>query len=66
MQHNSLGSSYLNVLQWNNSSWFFIGGVLKVIEAVIVEDEPSPLPGLVAAALLHEPTLTVGIEESVH
>lgn len=56
----------LNILQWNDSPGLLVSCVLKVVEAVVVEDEPPPLPGLVAAALLHEPPLTVGVEEGVH
>lgn len=59
-------SPYLNVLQRYDSSGLFVCRVLEVIEAVVVEDEPSPLPRLVAAALLHEPALAVRVEERVH
>lgn len=41
--------SYLNIFQRNNSSRFLVGGVFKVIQTVVVQDEPASLPRFVAA-----------------
>lgn len=37
------------VLQWNDPSGLFVSGVLKVIQTVVRENEPSSLPGLDAS-----------------
>lgn len=57
---------YLNILQWNNSSGLLVSCVFKVVKTVVIQDEPPPLPRLVAATLLHEPTLAVRVEKGVH
>jgi len=44
-----LNFTNLNVFQGNDSSRFFVGRVLEVIEAVVVENEPAPLPRFVSA-----------------
>lgn len=59
-------SAHLNVFQWDDASRLFVRRVFKVVEAVVVEDEPAPLPRFVPAALLPQPTFPVGIEEGVH
>ena len=58
--------AHLNVLQRNDSARLLVRRVLEVVEAVVVEDEPAPLPRLVASALLPQPTLAIRIEERVH
>jgi len=55
-----------DVLKWDNSSRFLVGRELEVVEAVVVEDEPSSLPTLVPATLFPEPALLVRVEEGVH
>ena len=55
-----------NIFKWNDPSRFLVCGELEVIEAVVIQDEPASLPGLVPATLLPEPTLPVRIEERVH
>ena len=39
----------LDVLQWNDAAGLLVRGVLEVVEAIVVEDEPAPLPALVAS-----------------
>lgn len=39
----------LDVLQWNDAARLLVCGVLEVVEAIVVEDEPAPLPALVAS-----------------
>ena len=56
----------LNILQGNDTARFLVRGELKVVETIIIENEPSSLPALVSAALLPQPTLLVRIEEGVH
>ena len=56
----------LNILQGNDTARFLVRGELKVVETIIIENEPSSLPALVSAALLPQPTLLVRIEECVH
>lgn len=58
--------SNLDVFQRNDPSGFLVGSVLEIVEAVVVEDEPAPLPRLVPSALLPQPALAVRIEERVH
>ena len=58
--------SHLNVFQGDDAPRFLVRGELEVVETVVVEDEPSPLPALVPAALLPQPTLLVRVEEGVH
>ena len=58
--------THLNILQGNDASGLLVGGELEVIQAVVIENEPPPLPALVSAALLPEPSLLVRIEEGVH
>ena len=48
---------YLNVFQRNNSSRFFIGGVLEVIETVVIENKPAPLPWFISATWNKSPAL---------
>lgn len=45
-----LNFSNLNIFQWNNPTRFFISSILKVIKTIVVENEPSSLPTLVASA----------------
>lgn len=58
--------SYRNVLERNDTTRFFVGRVLEIVEAIVVEDEPTPLPTLVATTLFPKPAFFVGIEERVH
>lgn len=55
-----------NILQRNNAPRLFVRCVFEIVQAVVVQDEPAPLPTLVPAALLPEPALLVRIEERVH
>ena len=48
------------------TSWLLIGGVLEVVETLVVQYEPSSLPVLIPAALLEQPALPVWIEKGVH
>ncbi len=48
-----------DVLERDDPPGFLVGGELEVVEAVVVEDEPAALPGLVPAALLPQPTLAI-------
>ena len=41
-------------------------GELEIVEAVVVEYKPPPLPTFNPASLFPQPTLSVRIEESVH
>ena len=41
-------------------------GELEIVEAVVVEYEPPPLPTFNPASLFPQPTLSVRVEESVH
>lgn len=58
--------AYRDIFQRNNTPRLFIGGVLKVIQAVVIEDEPAPLPALVTSALFPQPAFLVRVEESMH
>ena len=58
--------SHLNVFQGDDAPRFLVRGELEVVETVVVEDEPPPLPALVPAALLPQPAFLVGVEEGVH
>ena len=44
-----LGLAYLDILQRNDATRFLVRRVLKVIQAVVVQDEPATLPALDAA-----------------
>ena len=48
-----------DVLERDDAARLLVGGELEVVEAVVVEDEPAPLPGLVTAALLPKPALAI-------
>lgn len=48
------------------TSWLLIGGILEIIEALVVQYEPSSLPVLIPTALLEQPAFAVWIEEGVH
>jgi len=56
----------LDVLEGDDSLRNVFRGVLEVIEAAIVEDEPTSLPGLPAPSLLQKPPFSFGRKESVH
>lgn len=57
--------SYAEVLQRNDPSRFFICRVFKVVEAVVCQNEPPPLPRFDPATELQEPAFSVGVEECV-
>ena len=52
-------NAYPYILKWNYPPGLLIRGELKVVEAVIVEDKPSPLPALIPPSLLPQPALLV-------
>lgn len=58
--------SYRNILKRDDAAWLFISCVLKVVQTVIIEDEPSTLPAFVSSALLPEPAFLIRIEKRVH
>lgn len=58
--------SYRDIFQWDDSARFLISCVFEVVQAVIVEDEPSSLPALVPPTLFPQPTFLIRIEERVH
>lgn len=35
---------YGDILQWNNATRFLVGRVLEIVQAVVVQDEPSAFP----------------------
>ena len=57
---------YLNVFEWDDASGFFVRCVLKIVETIVVKDEPTPLPRFVSSALFPQPALAVRIEECMH
>ena len=57
---------YLYVFERNDSPRLLVCCELKIVQTVVIEDEPPPLPALVPAALLPQPALLVGVEEGVH
>ena len=59
-------STHLNVFQGDDAPWLLVCCELKVIQTVVIEDEPSPLPALVTPTLLPQPALLVRVEECVH
>lgn len=61
-----LHRSHLDILQRYNTAWLLVSRVLKIVQAVVIQNEPSTFPGLVASTLLQQPTLLVRIEERVH
>ena len=65
---NDLGESWchLDVLQRYDAPGLLVCGELKIVETVVVQDEPASLPALVAPSLLPQPALLVWVEESVH
>ena len=58
--------THLNVFQGYDASGLFVCCELKVVQAVVVKDEPPPLPALVPPTLLPQPALLVRVEESMH
>lgn len=58
--------AYRNVFQWDDTSRFFVCRIFEIVQAVVVQDEPSSFPRFVSAALLPQPTLLVRIEERMH
>ena len=57
---------YLYVLERNDSPRLLVCCELKIVQTVVIEDEPSSLPALVSASLLPEPSFLVRVKESVH
>ena len=55
-----------DVLQRDDAPWLLVRRELEVVEAIVVQDKPPPFPALVAASLLPEPALPIGVEEGVH
>lgn len=58
--------TYWDIFQRNNASWFFVRRKFKIVQTIIVQDEPSSFPAFVASALFPKPAFFVGIEERVH
>lgn len=58
--------AYRYVLQGDDAARLLVGGILEIVEAVVVEDEPATFPAFVATALFPQPAFFVRIEESVH
>jgi len=58
--------SNLDIFKRNNAPRLLIRCVFKIVEAIIVQDEPTPLPAFYSTTLLPKPALFVGIEKSVH
>lgn len=48
-----------DVLERDDAARLLVGRELKIVEAVVVQDEPASLPGLVPAALLPKPALAI-------
>ena len=46
-----LNSSYSHVLQGDDALGNILGGMLKVIQATVVKDEPTALPGFPTSTL---------------
>ena len=65
---NDLGQSWchLDVLQRYDTPGLLVCRELKIVETVVIQDEPASLPALVASSLLPQPALLVWVEESVH
>lgn len=61
-----LSETYRDILQWNDSTRLFVSRIFEVIQAVVIEDEPTSLPAFVSPALFPQPTFFVGVEERVH
>ena len=57
---------YLYVFERNYSPRLLVCCELKIVQTVVIEDEPSSLPALVSASLLPEPSFLVRVKESVH
>lgn len=55
-----------DIFQRNDSPRFFVSGVFEVVEAVVIEYEPSAFPTLVSTPLLPQPAFLVRVEEGVH
>lgn len=55
-----------NIFERDNSPRFLVGGIFKVVQTIIVQDEPSSLPRFVSSALLPQPALLVRVEERMH
>lgn len=55
-----------NVLQGDDASRFLVRRVLEIVQTVVIEDEPPPLPALVPPTLFPQPALFVWVEEGVH
>lgn len=55
-----------DVFQRDDAAWFLVRREFEVVQAVVVQDEPPPLPTFVAATLFPQPALFVGVEEGVH
>ena len=58
--------THLNIFQGYDASGLLVCRELEIIQTVVVEDEPPPLPALVPPALFPQPALLVRIEERVH
>jgi hypothetical protein len=61
-----LSLPHLDVFQRNDPSGLLVRSVLKVVEAVVVQDKPPPLPALYATTLLPQPALFVRVEKGMH
>ena len=57
---------YRDVLQGNYAPRFLVRGEFKIVETVIVQNEPSTFPALIPAPLLPQPALLIRVEEGVH
>jgi hypothetical protein len=56
----------LDVFQRNDPPRLLVCSVLEVVEAVVIQDEPPPLPAFYPTTLFPQPALFVRVEKSMH
>jgi hypothetical protein len=56
----------LDVFQRNDPPGLLVRSVLKVVEAIVIQDEPPPLPAFYPTTLLPQPALFVRVEKGMH